>query len=157
MHVNNIFVFASCVNSESECCGLSQVMNTKKLIAISLTPWISKLQFWEPWSSCRLMGAESAELLDMDAMLNLCGIRLAQDPKNQGQLGTDLEHKNSTEAGILLQKNLDSMIEHPMKKENLEMLSKILTILIESMINHRWVFPRLSSIPWLYFLAVIAS
>ena len=115
-------------------------MNTKKLIVLNKTPWISKLRFWEPWSSCRLMGAESSELLDIDAMLNLCANRLAKDTKNQGQTDGSLELENSTEAGILLQNKLGSMNEHPMQKENLEMLSKILTIFIESMINHRLVF-----------------
>ena len=115
-------------------------MNTKKLLMLCGKPWISKLRFWEPWSSCRLMGAESAELLDMDAMLNLCANRLAASESETYESQTSSFIETPTEEGIVLQKIIDSMQEHPMQKKNLENLSEILTIFIESMINHRLVF-----------------
>jgi hypothetical protein len=83
------------------------------------------------------MGAESAELLDMDAMLNLCANRFAS---SESESRTSSFIETPTEEGIVLQKIIDSMKEHPMQKKNLENLSEILTIFIESMINHRLVF-----------------
>ncbi len=74
------------------------------------------------------MCAESAELMDVNDMLNLTSRKLNSSKNHNRDLS-------------MIRKKLSDLLcraeKEPMQKENLEMLSDLLTVFIESMLNHR--------------------
>jgi hypothetical protein len=73
------------------------------------------------------MGAESAELMDINDLLNFTSrkLRTSKDHTIQSMI-----RKEFSDLLCLIEKD-------PMQKENLEKLSDVLIIFIESMLNHR--------------------